>query len=201
MISGPGTEIQINQVYGLQNFQAIGLDYWGSSNSENVGIFQSLTGISYPLCIAASATKNVYQAYEGLDVSIVVDQEGILRYRGSGVEISEIKSMIDNLLGASTIEDQANPGKFGLNQNYPNPFNPSTIISFEIIRNEKVSLKVYDNQGRFVRSLLDNMMHAGRHELSWDGHNNQGEPVSAGVYFYTIKTTSFSQTKKMILIR
>ena len=65
----------------------------------------------------------------------------------------------------------------------------------------KVSLKVYDNQGRFVRSLLGNTMHAGKHELSWDRRNNQGESVSTGVYFYTIKSASFSKTKKMILIR
>jgi len=201
VISGPGTEIQINQAYESQNFQAIGLDYWGSSNAENVGIFQQSTGITYPLCISASLTKNLFQANEAVDVSIVIDQKGILRYRGGGVNISEIKSMINNLISTSAIEDKISLSKYILHQNYPNPFNPSTVISFEIQGKEKVSLKVYDNQGRFVRSLLDNTMHAGKHELSWDGRNNQGEFVSAGVYYYTIKSTSFSQTKKMILLR
>ena len=90
---------------------------------------------------------------------------------------------------------------YRLDQNYPNPFNPSTTISFEILKNDKVSLKVYDNQGRFVRSLLDNTFHAGRHTFSWDGRNDQGESVSAGVYFYTLKSSDFTQTRKMILIR
>jgi hypothetical protein len=201
VISGPGTEIQINQVYGSQNFQAIGLDYWGSSNQENVSIFQQSTGISYPLCISASATKTLYQAYEDLDVSIVIDQAGILRYRGGGVNVSEITSMIDNLIGVSAIEDQKSPTKFRLHQNYPNPFNPSTIISFEISHIEKVSLIVYDNQGRFIRSLLNNTMHTGKHEISWDGRNNQGESVSAGVYYYRLHTAGFNLTKKMTLIR
>jgi flagellar hook assembly protein FlgD len=132
---------------------------------------------------------------------MVIDQAGVLRYRGAGVNVSEISSMIDNLIGVSTIENKERLAKFTLNQNYPNPFNPSTVISFEISNIQKVSLKVYDNQGRFVRSLLNNTMHVGRHEISWDGRNNQGESVSAGVYYYMLQTASFDQTKKMTLIR
>jgi len=60
------------------------------------------------------------------------------------------------------------------------------VILFEISNIQKVSLKVYDNQGRFVRSLLNNTMRVGRHEISWDGRNNQGESVSAGVYYYAL---------------
>ena len=132
---------------------------------------------------------------------MVIDQAGVLRYRGAGVNVSEISSMIDNLIGVSTIENKERLVKFTLNQNYPNPFNPSTVISFEISNIQKVSLKVYDNQGRFVRSLLNNTMHVGRHEISWDGRNNQGESVSAGVYYYMLQTASFNQTKKMTLVR
>jgi flagellar hook assembly protein FlgD len=132
---------------------------------------------------------------------MVIDQAGVLRYRGAGVNVSEISSMIDNLIGVSTIEDKERLVKFTLNQNYPNPFNPSTVISFEISNIQKVSLKVYDNQGRFVRSLLNNTMHVGRHEISWDGRNNQGESVSAGVYYYMLQTASFNQSKKMTLVR
>jgi flagellar hook assembly protein FlgD len=132
---------------------------------------------------------------------MVIDQAGVLRYRGAGVNVSEISSMIDNLIGVSTIENKERLVKFTLNQNYPNPFNPSTVISFEISNIQKVSLKVYDNQGRFVRSLLNNTMHVGRHEISWDGRNNQGESVSAGVYYYMLQTASFNQSKKMTLVR
>ena len=132
---------------------------------------------------------------------MVIDQSGIVRYRGGGVELSEIKSMIDNLLVASNIEPKDTRIKYKLHQNYPNPFNPSTIISFEIEKMDKVSLKVYDNQGRFIRSLLNNTMHAGAHRISWDGRNDHGESVSAGIYYYTLQTTDFSETKKMILIR
>jgi flagellar hook assembly protein FlgD len=60
------------------------------------------------------------------------------------------------------------------------------VISFEISEIKKVSLKIYDNQGRFVRKLLENTLHTGRHEISWDSRNNQGEQVSAGIYYYVL---------------
>ena len=123
-MSGPDTEDHINQVYSNQHFQAIGLDYWSGSNTSTVGGFQQNTGISYPLCMDATATRSVYSAYEGLDVSIVIDQNGIVRYRGSGVNLSEITSMINNLIMTLNIEDEIRPQTVFLYQNYPNPFNP-----------------------------------------------------------------------------
>jgi flagellar hook assembly protein FlgD len=99
------------------------------------------------------------------------------------------------------IEDKKGPAKFALHQNYPNPFNPSTIISFEINSIQKVSLKVYDNQSRFVRSLLNKTIHVGKHEISLDGRNDQGDSVSAGIYYYRLEGAGFNQTNKMILIR
>jgi hypothetical protein len=199
-LSGPDTEVFINRVYDLQDFQAIGLDYW-DGNDTNVRAFQERTTISYPLCFSASGTQALYQAYDAKDVSLVIDQQGIVRYRGGGVNILQITAMIDNLLLTNSIEENHSPGKFALFQNYPNPFNPTTIISFNIDTQTKVSLKVYDNQGRFIRTLIENTMHTGKHEVSWDGRNAHGRPVSAGVYFYVIKTADFRQIKKMTFIR
>lgn len=200
-MSGPDTEVLINQSYSSENFQAIGLDYWSGSSSLKVGGFQQATGITYPLCISASGTRTAYQAYEDLDVSIVIDQEGIVRYRGGGVAVSSIKSMIDNLITTSSAEENTLPQVYTLNQNYPNPFNPTTNISFQIGSIQNVSLKIYDNQGRLVRILLENSLHAGKHEISWDGRNNSGQSVSAGAYYYILRTDNFKQSKKMLLIR
>jgi peroxiredoxin len=201
ILSGPDTEALINQNYNSQNFQAIGLDYWSGSNSSNVGQFQTATGITYPLCINASGTRTAYQAYEDLDVSIVIDQEGIVRYRGGGVPVSSIKSVIDNLITASSLEEGKILQTYELNQNYPNPFNPSTNISFNLGTIQNVSLKIYDNQGRLVRTLLENTLQSGKHEISWDGRNNYGHIVSAGTYYYFLKSDSFNETKKMLLLR
>jgi hypothetical protein len=200
-LSGPDTEVQIKKNYSSQDFQAIGLDYWSGSNVSTVEGFQIGTGITYPLCIGASDTRRTYQAYEDLDVSIVIDQEGIVRYRGGGVAVSSIKAVVDNLITASSIEENLNFQTYELDQNYPNPFNPSTNISFQIATIQNVSLKIYDNQGRLVRTLLKNTLQAGKHEISWDGRNISGQTVSAGMYYYFLKSDNFNQTKKMLLLR
>lgn len=88
------------------------------------------------------------------------------------------------------------PEEFKLYQNYPNPFNPSTVISFDIPENGLASLKVYDLTGRLVATLIDNNVSAGRYQLTF----NAGR-FSSGVYFYELKTSTFSSVKKFTLIK
>jgi hypothetical protein len=93
------------------------------------------------------------------------------------------------------------PKKILLYQNYPNPFNPSTIISYQLTKSTKVSLKVYDILGRLVRTLIgDELLNPGMHTLPWDGKSDNGEHVSSGTYYYELKTGQYSLTKKMQLI-
>jgi len=75
-----------------------------------------------------------------------------------------------------------------LYQNYPNPFNPSTIISYALERNRPVLLKIYDLQGKEIRTLIDAEQSAGLHEIRWDGLNYAGYSVAGGVYIYTLKS-------------
>jgi hypothetical protein len=91
--------------------------------------------------------------------------------------------------------------KNSLSQNYPNPFNPQTTIAFSIKDRGSVSLKVYNVTGELVRTLANESRGAGAYTLTWDGHNDAGQPVSSGVYFYKLVTNSFSQTKKMVLLK
>ncbi len=115
--------------------------------------------------------------------------------------ISNIKSVLDKLITTSSIEEGKIVKTYELNQNYPNPFNPSTNISFQLSAIQNVSLKIYNNQGRLVRILLENTFHAGKHEVSWDGLNNSGFSVSAGSYYYILQAGNFRQSKKMLLLR
>jgi len=62
-------------------------------------------------------------------------------------------------------------------------------------------LKIYDNQGRLVRILMNNIMHPGEHNLDWNGRNDKGEAVSAGVYYYILKAGDLSLANKMILLK
>jgi hypothetical protein len=88
------------------------------------------------------------------------------------------------------------PSYFVLEQNYPNPFNPSTAIKFSVPKSGFVLLKVYDLLGKEVATLVSEELAAGNYQTTFEGST-----LPSGVYFYTLKTSSFIQTKKMNLIK
>lgn len=89
------------------------------------------------------------------------------------------------------------PEKYSLHQNYPNPFNPSTTIRFDIPKTSKITLKVYDINGREVATLVKNeTVTAGLNEVSFNGAN-----FASGVYYYSLQAGDFRETRKMVLIK
>ena len=96
---------------------------------------------------------------------------------------------------------QIYPETFALYQNYPNPFNPITSIRYDLPQDELVNIKVYDMLGRKVRSLVNSQQEAGYHSVKWGATSDRNEPISAGIYIYTIQAGEFRQTKKMILLK
>ena len=102
----------------------------------------------------------------------------------------------------STIDEiNINPLAFSLNQNYPNPFNPSTTISFDVYEASRVSLSVFDLNGRLVKNLMSGNLGAGTYNINWNGKNTNGLSVAGGVYFYSITSGESSIIKKMSLIK
>lgn len=85
---------------------------------------------------------------------------------------------------------------YKLSQNFPNPFNPSTKISFSIPVNSLVLLKVYNNMGKEVETLLNENLNASTYEVEWNAENQ-----SSGIYYYKIHSGNFTEVKKMILIK
>ena len=88
------------------------------------------------------------------------------------------------------------PSAFALDQNFPNPFNPTTNIRYSIPFVSKVSLKVYDILGREVRTLVNSVQSPGQYTVTLDAHQ-----LASGVYFYRINAGTFSETKKLVLVR
>lgn len=88
------------------------------------------------------------------------------------------------------------PADFSLYQNYPNPFNPSTTIQFSLPSNGFVSLKIHSITGELIDELLHQRMDAGTYAIQWTAHN-----VPTGVYFYTFTSGSFSETKRLLLLK
>ena len=93
------------------------------------------------------------------------------------------------------------PSRFELSQNYPNPFNPSTVIKYSIARKTHVRLIIYNILGEEVIRLVDREMPAGTYTVTWDGRDASGRTAYTGVYFYTLQTETFKQTRKMLLIK
>jgi len=89
-----------------------------------------------------------------------------------------------------------------LYQNRPNPFNPSTEISFSLQKRSRVVIRVYDVRGRLINTLLDEVRNPGIYnDVHWMGRNSRGSEMASGVYFYRMRTGSFTDIRKMILLR
>jgi hypothetical protein len=103
------------------------------------------------------------------------------------------------LVGPRGLVDQMTvPGEYALHQNYPNPFNPTTVISYQLIANSLVTLRVYDVLGREIATLVKGEQKPGYYVVQWNGLDNQGKRVASGVYFYRMQTDNFSAVRKMI---
>ncbi len=110
---------------------------------------------------------------------------------------TETPNSIEDLIGTA-------PESFALAQNFPNPFNPSTKIGYRVPLeggNQAVSLVVYDQLGRKVRTLVSNSQGPGTYEVEWNGLDDQGSAVGSGIYFYQLTTADLSETRKMLLVR
>ncbi len=111
-------------------------------------------------------------------------------------DLVEILHNLYDLTTITGVEDATLPGTFALEQNYPNPFNPTTSISYSIPAKSDVSIKVFNNIGQLVTTLVNGVNEAGSHKVSWNASS-----IASGVYFYTINAGDFTSTKKMILLK
>jgi hypothetical protein len=96
------------------------------------------------------------------------------------------------------------PSEFLLHQNFPNPFNSQTIIDYDLSNGNseyRVSIKVFDLLGRFIKSLENTQRSPGTYSVFWDGTNENGYPVSSGIYYYTIHANEYLAKNKMLLLR
>ncbi len=104
-----------------------------------------------------------------------------------GIEIDRTAPVADNYV---------------LEQNYPNPFNPSTTIRYSLKTAEYVTLSIYNTAGQLVVRLIDNQSQpTGTYQVTWDGTDEFGNQLASGVYLYRLSTSSFSATKKMMLLK
>ena len=96
---------------------------------------------------------------------------------------------------------QQPPHSYYLGQNYPNPFNSGTTIPFELKEESQVTITLYNITGEEIKTLVRETIPAGSWLTKWDGQNSDGRLVASGVYFYQLKTSGYTDMKRMLLLR
>jgi len=97
--------------------------------------------------------------------------------------------------------DNINLDKFTLCSNYPNPFNPTTTIFYNILNSSHIKIDIYNQMGAIVRNLYNGDRVQGYHSIIWNSKDNYGKPVSAGLYFYSIRSINYTLSGKMLLVK
>jgi flagellar hook assembly protein FlgD len=88
-----------------------------------------------------------------------------------------------------------------LHPNVPNPFNPHTMVRYELPREMRVQLAVYDLRGGLVKTLVSDTVGAGIHEEAWNGRDDHGRPVASGIYVVRLQAEGILQSNKVTLVR
>lgn len=176
--TSPGTSGNISGITG------IGSDWWAVRTGTD--IYRSVNqGTNW-----TSASTIAGAAYNDVTVT---DNSGCAS--GWAVGTGTITKIKGTFVGINNYSSEI-PESFNLQQNYPNPFNPTTNINFSIPNSGFVTLKIYNMAGMEVAKLLSENKTAGSYTIGFNAAN-----LPSGAYFYRLETNSFSDTKKMILIK
>jgi len=165
-------------------------DIYAQRIASNAAINWAATG--YLICAAANNQTVPVIVSNGNLGAIVVWQD----FR-NGVN-SDIYETGFNTSGLVSNNNEVSiiPDKFKLSQNYPNPFNPSTSINYSIPTASNVKITIYDALGKSVNVLVNQNQLSGNYNIMWNASN-----FPSGVYIYKIEAGSFTDAKKMILIK
>ena len=144
----------------------------------------------------------IFEDYQSTPTDLLVDNSGNVIVAGFSSKAGEewiwsiVKYKQPDFIQLDTKEEVNSPSEFVLYQNYPNPFNPSTSIQYAVGSMQFVTLKVYDILGREVVSLVNEEKHAGTYKIKFDASG-----LASGIYLYRLQAGSFSEAKKMIVIK
>jgi hypothetical protein len=97
---------------------------------------------------------------------------------------------------SSVAAEKGTPERYELAQNYPNPFNPATTIGFSIPEQNRVTLKIFNLLGEEIETLLDDTYSPGKYRVQW-----QPVGLATGTYFYRLQAGSYSESRKLLLLK
>ncbi len=198
------------------NYFFAGTDNGGVFRSTNNGLNWAVTGLSDVSILSLAINGNYIFAGAGWNGLAYLSSDNgntwILKNQGmcnsavwslattgqyifAGSDSSVWRRDFSEIIGIHNISSEI-PSGFSLSQNYPNPFNPTTNVQFSIINVQFVTLKVFDILGKEVATLVNEQLKPGTYEVTFDGGN-----LGSGVYFYSLETNQFRDTKRMVMIK
>ena len=140
---------------------------------------------------SGSLSGRSYTSEDGNNYSNNISNYGDINIRSKISYLDELALASDNVIANNV----------SLSNAYPNPFNPRTKIEYTLTNSEYVSLNIYDLKGSKVKSLINKYQTPGTMSITWDGSNEKGQMVAAGMYIYMIKAGNFVSSKKMLLLK
>jgi len=193
-VSEPSAPVEV----GLHDTPGIAVDV--VVQGHHAYIADSAGGVRVVDVSNPSFTKEIayfVTPYETWSVAVTGDR--IFAGTGDGGMFVLQSNIVTDVPGEGSIPPPVQ--KFSLGQNYPNPFNPRTTISFVVPGESRVRLNVYSMAGRRVATIIDQRLPAGPREIKWDGRDDLGRVLPAGVYFYRLVVGDHVLTRRMVLIR
>lgn len=162
-----------------------------------------LTPPPYKVVANNTMAEVVFNTFPGIPPAIAPGDKFIIRSTRPFTSVDSYEfTALQEYLGPTGVTDRSVlPKEFTLSQNYPNPFNPVTTIRFAVPQTIFVTLSVFDGLGREVKTIAKGMYEPGEHRIEWNGTDMDNRPVASGLYLYRISAGSFSQTKKMLLLK
>lgn len=170
-------------------------------SNDGLGLFitkSSDQGITWPMTVMVSQTGEFSK-----DPSITVDADDVVHavWTVAREENEDDVYYTQGQIVITTLDERLpQPEQYTLLSNYPNPFNPSTTISYELRLPGRVTLMVFDINGKLVRTLQERVQPAGQYSLNWDGSDDSGRPLTSGIYFCRLWALNEQRTTKMILL-
>lgn len=202
----------------------VGIRSWWTDTTSTKGILRSSNGgATWQHVYDAGRIADIQASQNTFPAIFAAGEEGVLRSTdygltweifNNGLPTNRVTSLLlspnpDTVFVSSEVygvlkvwsftvdvPDEASPVKFALHQNYPNPFNPTTTFSFDIQHSSFVILKVYDLLGREIATLVETELSPGTYERTFNGSN-----LASGVYISQLRAGSFSQNRKIVLMK
>ncbi len=166
-------------------------------------ITASVRGDYFAAATADLAQRSVVEVGDVIEVRVIGPDGNVESHTFGSIVTPED---LANAVLSIRLDSIGKPKLTQLLQNFPNPFNPETWIPYQLEKSADVNLQIYDTSGAVVRTLDLGFKGQGFYMTRstaayWDGRNNMGEQVASGVYFYSLHTSDFSATRKMLILK